>query len=191
MKYIFPFLFFITSLSNAQEKKFGEYTFQELLEASNLSFKIPRGFKETKIIKNNGHLYQLAIKDSATGFEARYYVKPYALFFPKNDVTYKENPMTYNFFVSSLLNVSGFILPEYPHIDVVKPEYVKYDMNADYGLNSFFEPKSKFAEGYKYCLAAAIRKDSVGEVYIFMLYNIQNRETRIIIDDILSSVDYK
>jgi hypothetical protein len=192
MKRIYSILILLISLKSfSQVKKFKDYNFKELLIESNLSFNIPRGFKETNIIQDNGQFYQFAIKDSLTGFEARYYIKPYSLFFSKNDKTFKEDSMTYNFFVTSLLNVSGYLLPNIPRIEVANPEYVKYDINADYGLSSFFEPKSKFGEGYKYCISIAIRKDGVGEVFIFMLYNIQNHETKIIIDDIFSSIDFK
>ncbi|MGX7666751.1 hypothetical protein [Flavobacterium pedocola] len=191
MKYLAIALLFFGSLTSySQKKEFRKYNFKELLTECNITYKTPRGFNETPVISDNGHLYQYAIKDSTTGFEARFYVKPYKIFY-QNDPSYDKDPLTYNFFVSALLNTSGFVLPNYPDVKKFGPEIMKDDFNADYGLWSYFEPKSKFGEGYKNCEVFAIRKDTVGEVYIFMLYNIQNRETKIIRDDILSSIDFK
>jgi len=190
MKYgLLVLLCFISLTSFSQNKKFSDYSFKELLAECKITFKVPRGFREVPVIPDNGHLYQYAIKDSSTGFETRYYIKPYSLFFG-NDTTFRKDPKTYNFFVSSLLNVSGYVLPEYPGVDATEREIMKHDFNADYGLSSFFEPKSQFGEGYTYCLAFAMRKDNVGEVYIFMLFTIKNHETNIIVDDILSSIDF-
>lgn len=190
LKKIFIIITLLFSVFNySQNKNFKDYKYQELITECNLIIKVPRGFREVNIIKDNGHLYQYSLQDSTTGFQARYYIKPYKLFFPKNDNTFINNPTTYNFFLSSLLNVTGNTYN--PEIIEINPEYVKYDMNADYGLFSILETGSKFSEGFKYFEAHAIRKNKIGEVFIFMLYNTQNRETRIIRDDILSSIDFK
>lgn len=190
-KYLFiVFLVFIvlfkTNTCLSQTKKFHEYNYNELVEALNVKIKVPRGFHETPIIENNGHLYQHALKDSTTGFEVRYYLRPYKLFYDKKtEKDYKID--TYIFFMSSIYNISQNSSHD---IIVINPEYVKHDMNAEYGLSSLVETGQKFTEGYKFCEAHAVRKDSVGEIFIFMLYNIQNRETQIIRDDIFSSLDF-
>ncbi len=175
-----------TNVCTSQTKKFHEYNYKELVEALNVKIKIPRGFNETQIIENNGHLYQYALKDSTTGFEVRYYLRPYKLFYDKK--TEKDFKIdTYIFFTSSIYNISQNSSNE---IIIINPEYVKHDMNAEYGLSTLVETGQKFTEGYKFCEAHAVRKDLVGEIFIFMLYNIQNRETQIIRDDIFSSLDF-
>lgn len=190
-KVLFGIVLTYTTVSVSQTKQFKNYSYKELVQAIKVSIKIPRGFKETEIIPYNGHLYQYALKDSTTGFEVRYYIKPYALFYGKNEKEYKTNPPTYQSFLSSVINISNTNVPEnYPNVLVINPEYVKHDMNAEYGLSCLIETGSTFTEGYTYCEAHAVRKDAIGEIFIFMLYTISNHETSIIRDDIFSSIDF-
>jgi len=184
MKYVvLTLLFFSSLISFAQNKTFKDYNFKELMTESKATFKMPRGFGEIPVTKKSAQFYQYAIRDTATGFEARYYIKPYHL----HNEAAKDDSATYKSFVTIVSNISS---SPHPDIQPVDPAHARADLHADYGLTSYFNPTSEFAPGYKSCVTMLIRKDNVGEIYIFMLFNTFDRETEIIIQDIIGSVDF-
>lgn len=187
MKYLLVILLSLSSLiAFPQKKAFTEYTFKELMNESKAAFKMPRGFGEIPISPNVAQSYQYAIRDTITGFEARYFIKPHHLADMDRPAPDGDSA-TYKSFVSM---VSVISVAAHPDIQTVEPAAARSDLNADYGLTSYFKPTPEFAPGFKNCITMVVRKDGVGEIYIFMLFNIFNRETEVIIHDIIASVDF-
>ncbi|MDJ1466930.1 hypothetical protein [Xanthocytophaga flava] len=57
-----------------------------------------------------------------------------------------------------------------PQIDVFDSQSVKYDFNSDWGATAAFKPGSSFGEGFEFCSAQVIKKNDIGEIYIFWLF---------------------
>lgn len=143
--------------------------FDTLVKKCGLIFTMPEGFKETKVKKFGNGFYQYAIKHKS-GFEIRYYVKPYSVFYGSNTIDFSPNTFTKNFFISMNLDVSGNVLPNIPQIDEFPKEAVAHDFNGDYGATSAFKPNSEFGKGFEFCSTFTIRKDNIGEVIVFWMF---------------------
>jgi hypothetical protein len=190
MKYCLITLFaFLFGAAQAQ-KEFKDNNFSELLKECTAKFRMPRGFYEIPVIPDHGHFYHYAIRDSATGFEARYYLRPYKAFYEGAPVP--DDPLTYSFFTASVLNASGYVLPNIPDIIAFEnPESLKKEFGADKGWFSSFKPTSEFGRGFAYCTSVIMRKDGVGEYTIFQFFNTINRETEVISQDVLVSIKFE
>jgi hypothetical protein len=151
-----------------------------------MTFKMPRGFSE--IAQSHAPLHQYAIKDSATGFEARYFVRPYHLL--DNSERPADDSASYKSFVNTLSNISLTKTVASLNIMDVDRAHARIDFNADYGLSASFKPAPQYAPSFANCISMFIRKNNIGEIYIFMLFNVFNRETEVIIGDVLGSVNY-
>jgi hypothetical protein len=190
MKLILASFFFFTSTNlYCQEKKFSDYSFEELVKACDLQIKMPQGFREIPVTENSIHPYQYAIRDSTVEYEIRYYVRPYELF-SKDDTIFYADKMTYGFFVTSILEVSGYILPNIPEVLVFDKQIIKSDCNADYGLFSFLRPVKEFGE-FKYCKVLLIKKHKVGELTVFLLFNELDHENKVITGNFFGTIDFK
>jgi hypothetical protein len=151
--------------------------FDVLLKKCGLTFTMPKGFKETKVQKFESGLYQYAIKHKS-GFEVRYYIKPYSVFFQNDTSEFARNPnqWTKNFFISTNLNVSGAVLPNIPEMDEFPKEGVKAEFGGDYGLTTAFPPKSDFGKGFEMCATFVVRKNDVGEFMAFFMFTNKDQE---------------
>ncbi len=140
--------------------------FMQLIKENGLEFNLPAGFQPTAIQTDSKVPYHYAVKDTATGFEIRYFVNPYA----KNGNASRSEDHTYNLFVATVLEASGTEFSELPRIDALPGHAIERDFHGNYGAMSAFEPQSEFGKGFGFCAARVIRKDQVGEIYIFWLF---------------------
>lgn len=151
-------------------------TFKELLEENQLEFTMPKGFKKVKVKKNDNVFYQYAIKDKKSGFEIRIFIRPYGKLM-EDTTKFNPNLYTYNMLAVMALNASGNLINKIPQIDLFPKEGAKKEFNADWGATTAFSPNTSFGEGFNFCALNCLRKDDVGEVYIYYLFtDVQNQQ---------------
>jgi hypothetical protein len=133
---------------------------------------------------------QFAIKDSTRKFEVRYSILPYKLAFPDNrssldTLTFTRFNSAIRLYAKGIPNGMKYI-NSYPTDGSLKKEF-----GADGGWHSIFYPKPEFGGDYLFCLALVMRKEGVGEYYIFELFSQNDRETQVMIEDVMMSLRFK
>ncbi len=179
----FRILFILISLMGISREALSQkYTFKQAVSERKITFKMPRGFSD--LASNYTSYY--AIKDSTTGVEALY---SYNLLNAAKALA--DDSSSYKAFVARVSTIAAESAIASLNIGNVDPGHAKTDFNADFGLTAFFKPSPEFVPSFSNCIAVLIKKNNVGEVYIFILFNVLNRETEVVIGDILGSVDWK
>lgn len=167
MKNIFTSAFlFLTVTAWAQDTT--SLTFEKLLDLNNMTFDVPKGYNEVKVINNRQMNYEKAYKHPTERFEVRYAIRPHDLKYSKQ------------IFEMTVLNISGGQLPEYT---TFTPDAVKNEFGADAGATVMVRAGKEFGQDYKYCLLVYIHKSDVGDGYIFYLADDQK-----IIDDLMQPI---
>jgi hypothetical protein len=162
----------ITATGDSVRKSPIDLPFDTLLSQCQLDFKMPKDFKPTAVKKFENGFYQYAIKHES-GFEIRYYIKPFSSFYG-TDTLFERNKMTLRFFLSMNYDISGTALSG--EFDEFPKAAVKYEFNADYGATSAFKPNDDFGKGFEMCSTVTLRKDDVGEVIIFYMISDRKQE---------------
>jgi hypothetical protein len=151
--------------------------FEILLKELHADFKMPEGFQETIVNKKLPVFYQYAIKDIASGFEVRYFLKPYNRILKDYNVKeFDPRDHTYSLFLTTISN-SALESSIIPKIDVFEKEDVKKDFNADWGATTAYKPNIVFGGQANFSAALVIKKDNVGEIYVFWLFtDVKNQQ---------------
>jgi hypothetical protein len=173
-----------SATAQSNEKKFDYF-----LNACGAIFKMPRGFSEIPLPSTDS-VSQFAIKDSVRKFEARYSIMPYKLAFP--DDNYSLDTLTFARFDSAIRLYAKGIPNGMKYINSYATDgSLKKEFGADRGWFSVFYPKPEFGGDYLFCLAIVMRKEGVGEYYIFELFSDNDHETQVIIEDVMLSIKFK
>jgi hypothetical protein len=163
--------------------------FEYALNPCGAVFKMPRGFYEIPLPANDS-VSQFAIKDSTRKFEARYSIIPYSIAFPNDEhsldtLTFARFDSAIRLYAKGIPNGLKYITP------YLTDGSLKKESGADRGWYSIFYPKPEFGGDYLYCLAVVMRKEGVGEFYIFELFTENDREMLVIIEDVRMSLKFK
>ncbi|NEQ49137.1 MAG: hypothetical protein F6K11_03255 [Leptolyngbya sp. SIO3F4] len=129
-------------------------TFEETLEAMQMTFQPPDGFVEVEPIPNRQMNYEKAYQLPNERFEVRYALRQH------NFAFYKQ------IFEMTALNISGGRLPEYNGFD---PDAVRQEFGADAGATVMVPLGEEFGQDYAYCLLVYLHKTGTGDGYIFYL----------------------
>jgi len=150
-------------------------SFNDVLNKYSLQLTIPENFSEVPVKNNSAIKYQYALKHDSLDFEIRFLITGInkALDLP-------DDKRSLSLFTSIVLNASGEVLPNIPKIQEFGSGLAKVDYNADWVANSSFLSKSKFSEGFSYCSVIALRKNQIGEAYIFFLFNDKNQGAKLV-----------
>ncbi len=168
MKTPIIFLLTIFSISVSAQTNL-EQPFVKLLNDIDASFVMPEGFIETHVKQNTEVFYQYAIKDSISDFEIRYFIRPYK-------ISNTEN-LTKGTFASTILNACGGMSQKIPVIEELSETEIKKEFNANWGATSAFKPTSVFGGNFNFCSVQAMKKNKVGEIYIFWMFtDVENQE---------------
>jgi hypothetical protein len=161
---------------NSQDNKL-DLPFETLLKELHADFKIPDGFEKTTVNKKLPVFYQYAIKHIASGFEVRYFLKPYNRILKDYNVKeFDPRDHTYSLFLTTIAN-SAAEPTTIPKIDVFTKEDIKKDFNADWGATTAYKPNILFGSQANFSAALVIKKDDVGEIYVFWLFtDVKNQE---------------
>ncbi|MDF2456860.1 MAG: hypothetical protein K0R51_2853, partial [Cytophagaceae bacterium] len=182
MKNLFFILYFLIitngfSQTNSIEARMENYwskitdtTFDSLVIENKLKVSIPDNFIRVDLKKNRNVVYQYAVKDKASNFEIRIFIKSFKQLM-KDSAVFNPNRFSKNALVSMSLNASGNILPNIPQIDEFPPEAVKNEFNADWGATTAFAPNSEFGKGFNFCVLNSFRLNDTCEAYVFYLFD--------------------
>lgn len=130
------------------------WSFESLLDSTNMTFEIPEGLIEIDPIENRQMNYEKAYKHPTERFEVRYAIR-------RHDMgIYKS------IFEMTVLNISGGQLPEYTPFG---SQAVKSEFGADAGATVMVQVGEEFGQDYKYCLLVYIFKQGLGDAYMFYL----------------------
>ena len=125
-----------------------------------MNFTLPPGFVPTAVAKNPDVLYDYAIRPDSGNLEIRYRIWPEE----KGRTSVPLDMMVR----TMALNIGNgkAVEPQYATAEDARKEF-----NADAGCAVVVPVDSDFGKGYKYCLIWAVRKNGVGDAYIFFLYS--------------------
>jgi len=159
-----PYAFVKNSATKKTEKTNTPSSFDTLLKKYKLTLKTLQNFKEVPVKNNSSIKYQYALKHDSLDFEIRFLLTDI-----NTVLQLPEDKRSLSLFTSITLNASGFILPNIPKIQVFGKEIANIEYNADWVASSSFIPKSTFSEGFNICSVMALRKNNIGNVYVFFL----------------------
>jgi hypothetical protein len=150
--------------------------FAELLVRGKMSYTLPRGFYDTKVIANKQMNYEYALEYPDKNFELRLAIRPLdelikeykaKLKSKKNsDAAVDPNTIYEATFQAIIMNISGGHQSE---ITTYRKDEVNIEYNADWGATTMVEVGNEFGPNYKYCIIVALHKDNVADAYYFFL----------------------
>ena len=186
----------LLSVSSFQSDK-NAVNFKNQLAKAGLSFEMPKGYTETKIISNQQMNYEYAIKHPEKNFEVRYAIRPLEDLIKsfneseKNKKTGDININPNQFFASSFqatcLNISG---GQMPRVNQFPKQAVKLEFNADWGATTFMKVGKEFGQQYQFCMLIAIHKDNLADAYIFYLSDKQETISELV-EPVFHSLKFK
>ena len=150
--------------------------FQKNIEAYELEFTMPKGYRSVAIKENRDLSYDFAIKNEENTMEVRYSIFPLKSLVrkykqsknKKNEVMVNPNNFYSTTMQTNILNMTGGALSK---IGYFPERAVQREFNADIGGSSFFKFKSDFGKGYVYGQAIILHKENVADVIITYLSN--------------------
>ncbi|SEB35637.1 hypothetical protein SAMN04489761_0078 [Tenacibaculum sp. MAR_2009_124] len=171
---------FISLNTFAQQQTLQE--FKKECDASDLQFKMPKGFKRIDTKENGDLYYSYAIINEDASMEVRYtiwslepaleeYKKTLkdenAMMIPVNNI-YKGRVQT------NVLNMTGGVMYS---IGAFHPKAVKKEFHADAGGSCFLEFNSEFGKGYTYGQFIYLHKDDVADVIVTFMSNDKSKHS--------------
>ena len=178
MKYLILLVVFSFLNVNAQSNE--EKIFTDEIAAYGLQFKMPPGYKSTKVKKNPNLQYSFAIVNADQTMEVRYSIFPLAKMVAEyeksksdpNVVMVNPNNLYTSTMVTNGLNMTG----GKKMVDIVDfpKEAVRKEFNADYGGVALVEFDCEFGKGYKIGQFVLLHKDNVADVLITFMSNDQS-----------------
>lgn len=151
---------------NAQKIAIGESKdFDSILTEYSLKLDV-KELKNIPVNKNSNVKYQYAVKHDTLDFEIRFLITDI-----NQALNLPQDKRSLSLFTSKVINASGSVLPSIPKIQEFGSKTAKQEYNADWLATSSFTTTSNFTSNFKYCSVIALRKNEVGEAYMFFLFN--------------------
>lgn len=151
--------------------------FKTVLKRAHMTFEMPEGMVETKVIDNNQVGYDYALKYPDKRFEVRYAIMPLdslVMEYEKskkdtNEQVIEPNNLFDKMLLVTAMNASMGASGGMPQIKEFDSAAVKNEFNADRGGVVLVYVGKEFGQDYKYCLIVGIHKDNIADAFYFYL----------------------
>ncbi|WP_299123412.1 hypothetical protein [uncultured Tenacibaculum sp.] len=188
--FLFNLLILITISSIAQEQ-FTLDQFKEFCDSSGLVFKMPAGYKVTKVKENPNLGYSFAVINNDASMEIRYTIWPLkaalknyeASLKDENSMMISPNNIYKGRIQANVLNMTG---GQMYNIGRFPPQAVKKEFNADDGGSCFLNFNSEFGKGYKHGQFIYLHKDNTADVIITFMSNDKEKHSDLMMEGFYS-----
>jgi hypothetical protein len=147
--------------------------FHKLLDQAKMTFTLPEGFHEVRVIKNRQMSYDFAIQNAAADMEIRYTIRPIDTLQEKESHMDFDNELTnYSIFGAILFNISNqkLQMPELMKgIRKMPPAPVANELHGDDAMCSLVHLGREFGQDYKEAFVVALHKKATANAFIYII----------------------